>query len=112
MTTEDMIERFIEEGVRAYKRNWEGSTEKSRINMHLPITFCGQEFRYWREIAVYKVGEQIHDFMPSAQVDVYIDGNDSYISVELTDEEQRKLNGKMADFFRKLDESRKGRVFI
>lgn len=112
MTTEDLIERFIDEGIRAYKRNWDNTIEKTRVNMHLPITFCGQEFCYWREIAVYKVGEQINDFVPSARVDVYIDGNESYISVELSEEEQRKLNGLMADFFRKLDESRKGRVFI
>ena len=112
MTTEDMINRFIDEGVKAYKRNWEGSEEKSRVNMHLPITFCGQEFRYWKEIAVYKVGEQINSFCPTAKVDVYIDGNDSRIEVELSDDDQRILNGRMADFFRKLDESRKGRVFI
>jgi len=107
-----MIERFIDEGVKAYKRNSGNCLEATALNRHEPIVKEGHEFRYWREWAVYKMGQYITEIIPGAKVDVWMDGNDSSLSVELNDDEQKKLNSEMFRFFQELDAMRRGKVFI
>ena len=102
MTTEDLIEKFISEGVDAYKKNSRNCLEARRLNRHEPVEVDGYEFRYWREYVVYRMAEYIKGKLPDSDVEVELDGNDSMIRIGLDDSEQEKLNREMFLFLRKL----------
>jgi len=102
MTTEDMIEEFIDLGTRAYKKNSGNSSEAMKLNRHEPIIVDGHEFSYWREYTVYKMAQYIHDILPQANITVELNGNDSTIQIELDDLEQQKLNREMFLFLEKI----------
>jgi hypothetical protein len=95
MTTEDMIEEFIDLGMKAYKKLSGNSSEAMKLNRHEPIIVDGHEFSYWREYVVYKMAQYIHDILPQANITVELEGNESTIQVELDDMEQQKLNREM-----------------
>ena len=98
MTTEDMIEDFIQHGMKAYKKNSKGSAIARNLDRHEPVMLDSYEFSYWREWTVYKMCEYLKIIMPDIHVECVLDGNDSAIGIELTDEQQRILNGKLYSF--------------
>lgn len=102
MTTEDMVEEFIELGVKAYKKNSGDCLEARRLSRHEPIMIDGYEFCYWREYTVYRMVEYISKVIPTAKVEVELDGNNSTIQIELDDSEQEKLNREMFLFLEKI----------
>lgn len=105
MTTEDMIERFIDEGIRAYKKNYRSRSLYARkLDRHEPITIDGNEFTCWREYVCYKTAQHIMGILPFCDVAVDLDGNDTQIRLELTDSEQKKLNASLFSFLKKLEE--------
>lgn len=101
MTTEDLIEQFIQAGVKAYKIILKGTEKYDRLNRHLPVDIDGQEVNYWREYGVYTMSIYLHNLLPDSHLECTLDGNDSSISIELTDEQQRFLNGKLYEFLKK-----------
>lgn len=102
MTTEELIEVFISEGVDAYKKNSGDCLEARKLNRHEPVIVDGHEFRYWREYAVYRMAEYIGEIIGDS-VEVELNGNDSTIKVELDDAQQKKLNREMFLFLRKIN---------
>ena len=104
MTTEDIIERFIDEGLHAYKKNYRHkSLYARRLDRHEPIEIDGYEFSCWREYVVYKMAQYIKEIVPDSELEVDLDGNNSTIRLALSEEEQRKLNGSLFSFLKKVE---------
>lgn len=100
--TEEFIEHLISMSVKAYKKNERSNAWGRRIDRHEPVTIEGiddVEFSYWRELGVYFTADYILDHIPTANVEICLDGNDSYIGVEVDDEEQALLESNLTDFF-------------
>lgn len=99
--TEHLIETLIEQGVKAYKKNHRGRLFGRRLDRHEPVKVEGveQEFRYWKEMAVYFAGEYIKEHLPQAIVNVHIDGNNSNLEIEIDDVEEESINKDLLDFF-------------
>lgn len=101
MTTEELIETFIDAGVSAFKKNYRHGPQGRSLDRKQPTEICGMTFTTWRELAVYGMAEHIKELLPGVDVECWLDGNDSRIEVSLTEEEQRELNGKMFVFLKK-----------
>lgn len=101
MTTEDLVETLIQEGVNAYKKLYLNTPEGTKLQRKIPVTIQGVEFSCWREYAVYKSAEWIQELLPDVQTTVYLEGNDSTIKLEVSSEEQQKLNGILYSFLKK-----------
>lgn len=101
MTTEELIETFISAGVDAYKKNYRNSPQGRKLDRHIPVEICGETFSTWRELAVYAMAAHIQEIMPNADVSVVMDGNNSTLSVSVSEEEQRELNSKLFVFLKK-----------
>lgn len=95
MTTEDLLKAFIDEGVRCYKKNYKNTTLFNALNRHQTVYYDGQEINYWRELSVYMTAKWIKGILPEANLEVNLEGNDSNIALELSEEEQRKLNSRL-----------------
>lgn len=102
MTTDEMIEDIIQQSMSAYKKNSKGCTEFNKLNRHESVFIEGIEFNFWREYAVYRVAQYIKDKIPNCNLSVELQGNDSYIQVELDDAEQKILNQKMYNFLKSI----------
>lgn len=107
MTTQDLIEQFIDAGMRAYKKNYKrkNCSQARRLDRHEPVMINGVEdvtFHYWREVVVYKMAEYIQEILPDAEVNMILDGNNSTIELTITDEEQRTLNSKLYVFLHQM----------
>lgn len=100
MTTEDMIEVFIEKGTFAYKKLNKNTKEGMKLYRHEKVEIEGQVFTCFREYAIYKMGEFLKENLPEAYVEVTLDGNDSTILLEVSDEEQQKVNTKMYSYLK------------
>lgn len=102
MTTEDLVETLIYEGMQSYKRNSRGSINGLRLSRHEPVQYDGYTFTYWREYATYKAAEYIKEIIPDCNLEVILDANNSIIKLELSDEEQKKINCKLYNILEKF----------
>lgn len=102
MTTEDMIETVIEDGVRAYRKNYRNCPEGIRLQMHQPVERYGVTFTCWREYTVYKMAQYILEECPGIEAEVVLDGNNSSLQISLDDEQQKELNSKLYNFIKKV----------
>lgn len=102
MTTSELIETFIQTGMKAYKKSSINTPEGMKLSRHEPVQIQDHIFSYWREYACYKVGEYILEKIPEAIVTIELNGNDSRIIAELSEEEQRKLNSSMYIFLKSI----------
>lgn len=100
MTTEEMIEKIIDGGVKAYKKNSKGCKEFDMLNRHETVTIDGVDFNYWREYGVYKTAEYLKEKLPDCMINVTLDGNNSDLDIEMTDEEQKKINAILYTFLK------------
>lgn len=100
MTTEAMISIFIEKGTWAYKKLNKDTKEGMRLYMHEPVDIEGHTFTCFREYATYKMGLFLTENLPEANVTVTLDGKDSTIEIEVSDEEQQEINRKMYRFLK------------
>lgn len=62
-----------------------------------PVALNGVTYTCWRELIIHCAANFIQEICPNADVQVMLDGNDSTLKVELTEEEQRELNSKLYD---------------
>ena len=103
MTTTDLIETFVDEAVRALKKNHRGQLEGRKLDRHEPVELDGYTYTTWREFAVHATAEHIQQVLPDADVAVTLDGNNSTIELSLSDEEQRTLNSSLFVFLKKWE---------
>ena len=90
-----MIERLIELSYHKYKKLSQGCEEYDKLNRKIPITIDNITFTGWREYVCYKVCEYIKSKIPEANLELVLDGNNSNILLEMSEEENQKLNNKM-----------------
>lgn len=101
--TEDFIEHLISMGVKAYKKNDRKSWWGRKLDRHELIDVEGVKFKFWRELGVYFTAVYIMENIPTANVEVCLDGNDSTIYVELDDNEQALLEKNLDALFNKYN---------
>jgi len=103
MTTEDLIEALIVEGIRAYKKLNRNTPEGRKLTRKEAVKIDNDvEFSCWREYAVYKVAEYLRDLLPDIPIEVTLDGNDSVLQIEIDEKEQQKINGSIYSFLNGL----------
>lgn len=95
MTTEDLIEQLIDLSYHKYKKLSRGCKEYDMLNRKQPVVINDIEFSCWREYACYKVCEYIKSKIPEAELDLELNGNDSVITVEMSDEDKRTITTKL-----------------
>lgn len=95
MTTEEMIEIFLDKGAWAYKVLNKNTVEGRKLYRHIPVEIEGYIFTCYREYSAFKMGEFLKENLPEAGVVVTLDGNDSTIELTIDDDEQQKINSKM-----------------
>lgn len=103
MTTEDMLEGITMRVMKAYKRHSHDSKIGQKLNRHEVVDLDGTEVSYWREYTVYKMAEFVKDLDSSIKVDVYLDGNNSTLQLEMDDKQQQSFNAKMYDLIKRLE---------
>ena len=103
MSTEDMLEGITMRVMKAYKRNSHNSPIGQRLNRHEPVVLDGVEMTYWREYTVYKMAEFVKDIDPTIGVEVFLEGNDSALQLEMDDAQQQNFNRKMYDIIKRLE---------
>ena len=101
MTTQDLIETFIEEAVRSLKKNHRNQKEGRMLDRYEPVVLDGYTYTTWKEFAVHATAEHIRQILPEADIQVTLAGNDSNIELTISDEEQRKLNSSLFVFLKK-----------
>lgn len=101
MTTQDMVDQFLDLGYKAMLKHYRNCPEGIMLTRKEPIVIKDIEFHCWREYVVYLMAEYINDVVPDAEVEVELDGNESSLKLNMNCEQQRKLNGTMANFLRK-----------
>ena len=103
MTTEDLIEEFIDKGIVAYKKLNRNSPEGIKLFRKEPVVIQGVEFSCWREWTCFKMAEYLHDTIPEMYVECNLDGNNSNIVIEVDDKQQQKLNTAMYSYLKTLE---------
>lgn len=103
MTTNDLVETFIQEAVRALKINHRHQKEGRMLDKHIPVEIDGCVFTTWREYATSATAEYIQELLPDADVAVTLDGNNSTIELSLNDDEQKSLNSTLFVFLKKWE---------
>lgn len=105
MDIEELLEYTIDKGVQAYKKNLRHKQFGRYLDRHQPVKLTGvdTEFRYWKELAVYMMGDYILELVPTAKVEVELDGNNSTIEIELDgDEEEQAIIKALTDFYKSI----------
>lgn len=100
MTTEEMVETLIQNGIKAYKKLNKNTREATLLNQQKEVEIEGINFSCWREYAVYKTGEQLQELLPYAKVQVNLDKNNSSLELEIDDTEQKKVNAFLYSFLK------------
>ena len=102
MTTEEIIGRYIDEGYNALRKHTaRRSSDIRKLIRHEPVAMNGVEYSCLKEFAVYLVAEEIRKILPDCDIEVTLDGNDSTMRVELTEEEKRRLTCEFYAFLSK-----------
>lgn len=91
LSTEDVIEDFIDTIQKFYKKNCKDKILFRKLNRHETVTIDDVEFTYWREFVCYKMCEYLKQIVPSAYVECNLDGNDSNIVIELDEKQGLRL---------------------
>lgn len=101
MTTEDLLAAFCEAGRHAFiTHTAQRSPEIRKLLRHEPCVIEGTEYNCLQELVVVKTAEYIRSILPDCGIEVELDGNQSRIEVELTDEEKRKLTTELYVFLK------------
>lgn len=102
MGTEELVSRFIDEGIRCYKKVMKKDPLARRIERHEEVDAGGGAVvTCWREFATVRMALHIKEVLPDSELEITLDGNDSTLQVSLTEEEQEKLNSYMYTFLNK-----------
>ena len=102
MTTEELVETFIQVGREALiKHTSKRCLEIRKLIRKEPVMIDGNEYNCLQELVVYKVAEEIRTILPECKIEVILDGNDSILNMTLTDEEREKLMSYMYVFLHK-----------
>lgn len=91
MELSDLIEQFIQYGIKAYKKLYRCTPEGRAIDRHEPVEIKGVDFSYWRELSVYKMAEYLKEICPECEIEVTLEGNNSELKISVDDNEYEKI---------------------
>lgn len=100
MELDDLIELFIQHGIKAYKRIYRSCPEGRALDRHETVTIHDVEFNYWRELSVYKMAEYLQELIPTLNVEVNLDGNNSNMKIEINDDDYTALTEVLTSFLK------------
>lgn len=101
MTTEELIQAFLDAGRKAFTRHTaKRSPEIRKLLRHEDVTIDGNEYHCLQELVVVKTAEHIRNILPDCDIEVELNGNDSTLELELTPEEKRKLTSELYVFLK------------
>ena len=101
MTTEELLEAFCNAGRHIFTtQTSKRSPEIRKLLRHEPVMIEGVEYSCLKELVVEKTAEHIRSVLPNAEIEVELSGNDSTVTVDLTDEEKRKLTSSLYVFLK------------
>lgn len=104
MSTEEMIEAVIQDGVDVYRHDYRNTKFGSRISRHEPVMIDGIEINYWRELAIYKTGKYLQQICPTVLVDIELDGNNSSIKIMINDDQdEKRIMNVLQNFLESID---------
>ena len=95
-----IIEDFIQYGIKAYKKQWRNTEDGRKLDRHQEVELPDDvKVSCWRELAVYQMAKYLQE-ENLADVEVTLDGNDSTLDVTLKDEiEYIECMNKIKEFF-------------
>lgn len=103
MTSEEILNRLIDKGHDAYKHNFRKycPTVARMLDKKVPVEINGQEYRCWQELVIDNIGQLIQEYCQGMQVEVVLDMNNSFLSVdEITEADEEiimtKIKGMVA----------------
>ncbi|MBB5227405.1 hypothetical protein DYE50_01280 [Treponema ruminis] len=101
MTTEDLIQSFIDAGRHAFTSHTaKRSPEIRKLIRHEKVVIDGHEYNCLQELVVVKTAEHIRNILPDCELEVELDGNNSTLNVELTQDEKQKLTSALYVFLK------------
>ncbi len=101
MTTEDLIQSFLDAGRHAFSAyTAKRSPEIRKLLRHEKVIIDGNELSCLQELVVIKTAEHIRNILPDCDLEVELNGNESTLNVELTPEEKRKLTSELYVFLK------------
>ena len=100
MELDDLIELFIQYGIKAYKKMYRPSLEGRALDRHETVIIHDVEFNYWRELSVYKMAEYLQELIPTLKVEVNLDGNNSNMKIEINDDDYTALTEALTSFLK------------
>lgn len=101
MTTEELIQSFIDAGRHAFiSHTAKRSPEIRKLIRHETVVIDGNEYNCLQELVVVKTAEHIRNILPDCDLEVELNGNESTLNVELTPEEKRKLTSELYVFLK------------
>ena len=103
MSVEELVEKLMDVGMKAYKSNRKTSSDARKLDRHEPIDLPsdGVTVTCWKEFVAYKMADWVQEVVPEATVTVELKGNDTILSLEISDEEQLILEREFGDFLAK-----------
>lgn len=103
MTTEDLIEEYIQAGRKAFIKLYGNTKEGGKLSRKEKVIIQNHEFTCWREYTVFKMAEYIAEILPNAEIKVELDGNNTVLQINISNEEQQKLNNVLYCFLNKYN---------
>lgn len=100
MELDDLIELFIQYGIKAYKKMYRSYLEGRALDRHETVIIHDVEFNYWRELSVYKMAEYLQELTPTLKVEVNLDGNNSNMKIEINDDDYTALTEALTSFLK------------
>lgn len=92
---EELIDELKNRSYFKYKKMSYGCRENMLLSRKIPVNIDGVVFCGWNEYVSYKVCEYIKEKIPECNVDLFLNGNDTVIKIEVTDEEENLIKQKI-----------------
>ena len=78
----------------------QSGAEIRKLIRHEKVVIDGNEYNSLQELVVVKTAEHIRNILPDCELEVELNGNDSTLNVELTQEEKQKLTSELYVFLK------------
>lgn len=104
MDIESMIERFIDLGIKAYKKKYRKKLLGRKLDRHETIKLDGVKISCWKELAVYKMAQYIMEIIPGIDISYSLEGNNSNIEICIDDDEEEKIKSELDKILSLIEE--------
>lgn len=96
---QNLVENFIQYGIRAYKKAWRNAAEGRKLDRHECIQVDDVSVHTWRELAVFQMAKFLKD-ENLCDTEIILNGNDSDITLFFNNDSELKFCiTKLKQFF-------------